>query len=107
LRRRIKMGFIKENYINEKMGISLEKAYARIHDISIDGDNHAQAIFVIQQSREATYDKQPIDGVVFETDIDRNKLIYEQVYSSAKETVFADWENDIPLDVEAEVIEGE
>lgn len=92
------MGFIKKNYVNERMGIELPEAYARICDISVDGGNNAQAIFIIQQSREATYDKQPIDGVVFNMCIDRSKPVYEQIYSAAKESIFSDWEDDIPAE---------
>lgn len=94
------MGFIKKNYVNERMGIELPEAYARICDISVDGGNNAQAIFIIQQSREATYDKQPIEGVVFNMCIDRSKSVYEQIYSAAKESIFSDWEDDIPTDAE-------
>lgn len=90
------MGLIKKNYVNERMGLAFDEAYARICDISVDGENNAQAIFIIQQSREATYEKQPIDGVVFNMCIDRSKPVYEQLYSAAKESVFSDWEDDIP-----------
>ena len=92
------MGFIKKNYVNERMGIELPEAYARICDISVDGGNNAQAIFIIQQSREATYAKQPIDGIVFNMCIDRSKPVYEQLYSAAKESIFSDWEDDIPTE---------
>ena len=99
------MGFIKKNYVNERMGIELPEAYARICDISIDGGNNAQAIFIIQQSREATYAKQPIDGVVFNMCIDRSKPVYEQLYSAAKESIFSDWEDDIPTEPTDEATE--
>ena len=104
------MGFIKKDYVNEKMGLALPGAYARICDISIDSENNAQAIFIIQQSREATYAKQPIDGVVFNMRIDRSKPVYEQIYAAAKETIFADWEDDVPTEAEptdTEAIESE
>lgn len=94
------MGFIKKNYVNERMGLAFDEAYARICDISVDGENNAQAIFIIQQSREATYDKQPIEGVVFNMCIDRSKSVYEQLYSAAKESIFSDWEDDIPTNTE-------
>ena len=99
------MGFIKKNYVNERMGIELPEAYARICDISVDGGNNAQAIFIIQQSREATYAKQPIEGVVFNMRIDRSKSVYEQMYSAAKESIFSDWEDDIPTETTDEATE--
>ena len=89
------MGFKKNNYKNEAIGITLPTAYAQITNINIQANNVAFVNFTIQQDRNAISTKEPFEIVYFNCDIDKSLPIYEQIYLKAKENIFVDWEDDI------------
>lgn len=93
------MGFIsKKNYEIKDLGVVLPTAYAMIDHISIDKNGKAHATFSIQQSREDVINKNPLERINVTVDIDKTQPIYSQVYIAAKESKFADWEDNIVED---------
>lgn len=95
------MGFIrKKEYTIENLGITIPEAYAKIERLLIDNDGNAHATFNIHQSRENTNNKIPLERKTFSVIIDKTLPIYSQVYISAKNEIFSDWEDDIVTDSE-------
>ena len=90
------MGLLKtSDYKSERMGITIPMAYAKIVYVNIDNNGNATATFCIQQTRENTTTKEPLDIVQFSTMIDKNIPVFEQIYTSAKNSTFIGWEDDI------------
>ncbi len=89
------MGLKTNNYNVKVYGITLENAYARLTDIHIGINGRASANFEIQQERTDIGIKQPFERVHIGCIIDKDLPVHKQIYEYAKETVFADWEDDI------------
>lgn len=102
------MGFKKQNYTIEEIGVTLPEAYAYIHNLYVYGDK-GNAEFVIQASRENAINLQPLKTVSIEFDVNRNESPYITAYKLAKsahtiqrgdkiityEMPFYGWEDDI------------
>ncbi len=89
------MGLKINNYEVKDYGITLDTAYARISDIHIDLDGNAHCMFQIQKDRESIGKDRCFEVKAFDCVIDKTLPIHEQAYVAAKESVFADWEDDI------------
>lgn len=89
------MGFIKQNYVVDDLGITLPQAYAQIISILTDKNGRANAMFAIQQTRADISKKGNIDTIPFRCVIDKDLPTYKQVYEKAKVEIFTDWEDDI------------
>ena len=92
------MGFIKKNVKINGLDITIPEAYAQIENLSIDLDGNCIAAFKIQTSREAM-DKPALETKYVQMAIDKDKPAHKQAYQKAKESIFADWEDDLPQDV--------
>lgn len=88
------MGLIKKSKYNV-MGIELSSAYAKICRLYIEDGNKVKAYFGISSNRENLEKNYILKEECFETEINKDEKIYEQVYIKAKEKVFSDWEDDI------------
>lgn len=77
------MGFKKNNYHSEALGITLPEANAVIKNIYIEGE-HGNAEFVIQASRENALNLTPIDRVYVPFIVNRNENPYTTAYNAAK-----------------------
>ena len=92
------MGFIKKDgYTSERLGVTIEQAYAKITHINIH-ENTAHVTFSIQQNRDDIDIKPSIDNVFTTHEINKTLPIYEQIYIEAKEKFFNDWEDDIVVE---------
>ena len=90
------MGFIKKGeYTVKDLGIAVPNAYAKIGHVSINEAGFAHATFNIQQNREDAIQKNPLERISITATIDKTQPIYAQLYVIAKESEFADWEDDI------------
>ena len=69
------MGFIKQNYVVDDLGITLPQAYAQIVRIMTDKNGRANAMFAIQQTREDISVKENIDTISFRCVIDRKSVV--------------------------------
>ena len=79
------MGFKKENYEVEKIGITLPTAYAMITELKVTGER-AKAVFSIHTSRDTVLTKQPVEQKVLWFDVDRNESPFVTAYKKAKES---------------------
>ena len=89
------MGLKKTNVTIENSNITLPEAYAQIHHLATYLDSRCLAVFKIQTSRE-NMTNPPLDMIPVAMNIDKDLPLFRQVYEYAKETVFQDWEDDIP-----------
>ena len=89
------MGFIKQNYVVDDLGITLPQAYAQIVRIMTDKNGRANAMFAIQQTREDISVKENIDTISFRCVIDKDLPTYRQFHEKAKAEIFTDWEDAI------------
>lgn len=92
------MGLIKNSYKSEKLNIDISPAYAMIGKIEIE-NNSAIVEMKIHKTREDLEKYEPLETFNISCNIDRNKSVYEQIYLSAKEEIFKDWEDDIVSDI--------
>lgn len=90
------MGLKIKNYKVERLGCTLNEAYAAISKMSFNG-SAIDAVMKIQTTRENAlnpdldgYDEKPVC-----CKWDRKQSIAEAVYEAAKTQGFEDWENDI------------
>lgn len=79
------MGFKKNNYHSEALGITLPEANAVIKNIYIEGDR-GNAEFVIQASRENALNLTPLERVYVPFTVNRNENPYKTAYEAAKGT---------------------
>jgi hypothetical protein len=79
------MGFQKNNYHSEALGLTLPEAYAAIKNIYIEGDR-GNAEFVIQASRENALNLTPLERVYVPFTVNRNENPYKTAYEAAKGT---------------------
>lgn len=77
------MGFKKRNYEVKKLGIVIPQAYAIIENLTIRGE-YARADFIIQTSRPATAEKEPIERVGVEFILNREESPFITAYNTAK-----------------------
>ena len=77
------MGLKTTNYEVKKLGIVLPTAYAIIKDLFIKGE-YARADFVVQATRTATADKEPLEIVKVEFALNRNESPFITAYKTAK-----------------------
>ena len=89
------MGLKTNNYICENINVVLPEAYAQISNVVISMDGRANAMFTIQQNRDAVKNNEPIDTKAFTCNIDKDKPAFKQVYDAAKKEIFIEWEDDI------------
>ena len=89
------MGLKTTNYTIQNLGITVPEANARIVHLNVHLDNTANALFEIQQSRAAIGVNKPLERCSLSCTIDKEAPIHAQVYTKAKETFFAGWEDDI------------
>ena len=91
------MGLKKTNYEVKSLGITLENAYAKVTSIYIDKVGNAKAILSVQQSREVFKELNYLENIEFNFVNDKIENVFEQAYLTAKQGVFASWEDDIPV----------
>ena len=89
------MGLKKSNYDIKSLGLTISNAYAQVVSISVDLNGEVNAMFEIQQSRDDISVKKSLERKIFSCKIDKDLPIHEQVYTQAKASIFADWEDDI------------
>ena len=77
------MGFKKQNYTIEEIGVTLPEAYAYIRSIYVNGEK-GNAEFVIQASREKAIALAPLKVVHIEFEVNRNESPYVTAYKLAK-----------------------
>lgn len=95
------MGLKTTNYEIKNLGITLDNAYARIYNVSIDSNGVARAIIAIQRTREASFNKTALENKALMQKVNKSEPIYTQLYNLAKEKYLKGWEDDI---VEDEII---
>ena len=88
------MGFKTQNYNVKSLDIVVDEAYAQIDRISMDLDGNCLALFKIQTSRD-NMKKEALEHIDFGCQIDKTEPIHKQIYTRAKEHLFAEWEDDI------------
>lgn len=98
------MGLKTVNYNVTKVGIILENAYAKVVQLEVDKLGNAKALIGVQQSREDVESHELLEEHEVNFVVDKTKNIFDQAYIKAKETVFAGWEDDNPLEVVIEEI---
>lgn len=89
------MGLKTTNYEAKEFGITLPTAYARLTSINIELSGDAFGIFEIHQTREDINEKSPIERKTLSCIVDKELPIYKQLYETAKEEIFVNWEDDI------------
>lgn len=89
------MGLKTTNYEVKELGITLPEAYAQIVELSVSSKSVATARFSISKSRADIPVLMPVNVELVTAIIDKDKPIYEQMYLAAKETIFANWQDDI------------
>lgn len=89
------MGLKRDSYKSEKLNIEIAPAYAMVGRIEMENDT-ASVEIRIHRTREdlETYEALESCNMIIDN-IDRNKSIYEQIYTKAKEELFIDWEDSI------------
>lgn len=102
------MGLIKRNGYNVK-GVELPTAYAKINRLYIEHGNIANTYFGISNNRENINEGKPLEEINFKCYIDKNGIIYEQIYNEAKKNIFTDWEDDIVVEKpnDSEIVESD
>lgn len=90
------MGLIKEEYKDTTTGLTLKPAYAKIVRLYIEEENKAKAYFGISETRDLIETHGPINEIMFECEIDKKTdNVYTEIYSKAKEDIFAEWKDNI------------
>lgn len=92
------MGLKTTNYEVKSLGITVPTAYAIIRDMEIKGSK-GKAELVIQASREAASEKQPLEKIYVNFSVNRNENPYVTAYNAAKgeaaEGALQGWVDDI------------
>ena len=89
------MGLKTTNYEVKKYGITLNTAYARLTDVSINLNGEAYGTIEIHQDREDTNIKEAFEKYYVECEIDKDFPVHRQLYNKAKEVLFTEWNDDI------------
>ncbi|MBO5364674.1 MAG: hypothetical protein J6A56_04350 [Clostridia bacterium] len=97
------MGFKKNDVLIEQLGVTVPEAYAQIEQLRVDLDGACSVCFKVQTARE-TMDRPALENKFVRLTIDKNLPVHKQVYEYAKREVFADWEDDIPVDSGLEAV---
>lgn len=88
------MGLIKDKTVVKNVEIS--PAYAKIIRLYNENGNNVVAYFGISNSRENLNNNEVLEEIGFNCEIDKSAdKIFNEVYTKAKEELFADWEDDI------------
>lgn len=89
------MGLIKRDGY-EISGVDLIPAYAKIMRIYLGSGGNASVVFGISTNRENLDEGKVLAELSFDCYINKNDKIYTEIYELSKNTLFQDWEDDIP-----------
>ena len=89
------MGLIKiDGYLVK--GVKITPAYSKITRVYMENGNTANAYFGLSNTRENLENGEVLDEISFTCEVDKKEdRIFNEIYSKAKEELFADWEDDI------------
>jgi hypothetical protein len=78
------MGLYNYNYESKSMGITLPKAYAKLHTLVLNSNGRVEATFSIHKTREDVEKYMAIDKVKVYFEWDRKSDLAKAAYEAAK-----------------------
>lgn len=87
------MGLKTTNYTARQFGVTMPNAYARLVNVNVDKDGHANCAFHVTKSRDDS--DSAVEVRYYSCPVNKDDKIFEQVYNAAKKELFIDWEDDI------------
>jgi hypothetical protein len=88
------MGLKKQNYAIEELGITLPEAYCLVTSVRMDR-SVMRVVAEIQQTREATSQKEPLERVFVNGPFDITQPSFPQAYALVKQQLGDGWGDDI------------